>query len=115
MRSSPVKQRLIDEGRLLADGTNPFVQSVEHGQQGHGELLIRYNWKDPEARKAQIELGIFANQTAIEGYYGVPGHVCGDMQHDQFGPNTTRYHTWLRRIKKTFDPIAAQSVMFVLG
>ncbi len=104
LQSSPVKQRLIDEGRLLDDGTNPFVQSVEHGQQGHGELLIRYDWRDPEARKAQGELGMFANQTAIEGHYGVPGHVLGDGQHDQYGPHTSDYHLWLRKIKKTFDP-----------
>jgi hypothetical protein len=107
LRSSPVKQRLIDQGRLLADGTNPFVQSVEHGQQGHGELLIRYNPNDPEARSAQIELGMFANQTAIEGHYGVPGHAFGDMAHDTYGPHTSNYHLWLRKIKKTFDPNAA--------
>jgi len=107
LRSSPVKERLINEGRLLADGTDPFIQSVEHGHAGHAELLIRFNRKDPEVGKAQAEIGMFANKTAIEGHYGVPGHVWGDATHDQYGPHTSNYHLWLRKIKKTFDPNAA--------
>lgn len=107
LRSSPVKQRLINEGRLLADGTDPFVQLVEHGHQGHAELLVRFNKKDPEALKAPAEIVAFANKTAIEGHYGVPGHVWGDAVHDQYGPHTSNYHLWLRKIKKTFDPNAA--------
>jgi hypothetical protein len=34
----------------------------------------------------------------------VPGHVFGDAAHDLYGPPCSNYHTWLRRIKKTFDP-----------
>jgi glycolate oxidase len=107
LSSSPLKQRLINEGRLHADGTDPFVQSVEHGHAGHAELLIRFNKQDPEALKAAAEVGAFANKTAIEGHFGVPGHVWGDAVHDQYGPHTSNYHLWLRKIKKTFDPNAA--------
>jgi glycolate oxidase len=107
LRSSPLKQRLINEGRLLADGTDPFVQSVEHGHAGHAELLIRFNKKDPEAQKAPAEVGMFANKTAIEGHFGVPGHAWGDAAHDQYGPHTSNYHLWLRKFKKAFDPNAA--------
>ena len=107
LRSSPLKQRLIDEGRLLADGTDPFVQSVEHGHAGHAELLIRFNKKDPEALKAPAEVGMFANKIAVEGHFGVPGHAWGDAAHDQYGPHTSNYHLWLRKIKKTYDPNAA--------
>jgi glycolate oxidase len=107
LRSSPLKQRLIDEGRLLADGTDPFVQSVEHGHAGHAELLIRFNKKDPEAMKAPAEVATFANKIAVEAHFGVPGHAWGDAAHDQYGPHTSNYHLWLRKIKKTFDPNAA--------
>jgi len=107
LRSSPLKQRLIDEGRLLADGTDPFVQSVEHGHAGHAELLIRFNKKDPEAIKAPAEVAMFANKIAVEAHFGVPGHAWGDAAHDQYGPHTSNYHLWLRKIKKTFDPNAA--------
>jgi glycolate oxidase len=107
MQSSGLKRRLINEGKLLDDGTDPFVQSVEHGHAGHAELLIRFSKKDPEAMKAPLEVMMFANKVAIEGRFGVPGHAWGDPVHDQYGPHTSNYHLWLRKIKKTFDPNAA--------
>jgi glycolate oxidase len=107
LQSSPVKQRYINEGRLLSDGTDPFVQSVEHGHAGHAELLIRFNKQDPQSLEVAGEIAKFANETAIEGHFGVPGHVWGDAVHDQYGPHTLNYHKWLRKIKKTFDPNAA--------
>jgi hypothetical protein len=48
-----------------------------------------------------------ANKTAIKGHYGVPAHVWSDAIHDMYGPHTSNYTKWLRRIKKTFDPNAA--------
>ncbi len=114
LRSSPLKQRLINEGRLHADGTDPFVQSVEHGHAGHAELLIRFNKQDPESMKAVAEVVMFANKTAIEGHFGVPGHVWGNAAHDQYGPHTSNYHLWLRKIKKTFDPnTASESTNYI--
>jgi glycolate oxidase len=107
MESSPVKERHIKQGSLLADGTDPFVQLLENGHCGHGELLLRFNPNDPNGMKAQGEIGAFANKTAIEGHFGVPHHVWSDAVHDMYGPHTSNYHFWLRRIKKTFDPNAA--------
>jgi glycolate oxidase len=107
LRSSPVKQRYINEGKLLADGTDPFVQLVEHGHAGHAELLVRFNKQSPESLKVAGEIAQFANKTAIEGHFGVPGHAWGDAAHDQYGPHTSDYHKWLRKIKKTFDPNGA--------
>src|SRR4030042_2061407 len=74
LRSSPFKQQLINEGRLLAEGEDPFVQSVEPGHAGHAELLIRFNRKDPKAASAPAEVAMFANKTAVEGRFAVPGH-----------------------------------------
>ena len=107
LKSSPLKDQLIKENRLLDDGSDPFVQISEHGHCGHGEMLLRYNPNYPEAVKALGEVKAFADKTAIEGHFGVPGHVLGTASHDEFGPRTSDYHVWLKKIKKTFDPNAA--------
>jgi hypothetical protein len=106
-RASKIKQSYIDKGLLHADGTDPFVQSIEHGHQGHGELLIRYDPNNPESAMAAREIFMAANQTAVEGKFGVPHHVWSDEIHDMYGPYATNYTRWLRKIKKAFDPNAA--------
>ncbi len=72
---------------------------------GHAELLIRPN-KDTEGLKTAGEVAAFANKTAIEGHFGMPGHAWGDAAHDRYGPHASNYHLWLRKIKKTYDPNA---------
>jgi glycolate oxidase len=106
-RASKLKQRLIDKGLLHDDGTDPFVQSIEHGHQGHGELLIRYNPNIPESALAARQIFDTANKTAVAGKFGVPHHVWSDAVHDLYGPSACNYTKWLRKIKKTFDPNAA--------
>jgi glycolate oxidase len=106
-KSSEIKQGYIDKGLLHADGTHPFVQSIEHGHQGHGELLVRYFPNNPESAKAGMELFMAANKIAVEGCFGVPAHVWSDAIHDMYGPYACNYTKWLRKIKKTFDPNAA--------
>lgn len=98
-----VKQTLIDDGLIMDDGHPPFTQMIEHSHGGHGELLIRYypneeNWAG---------LGKFmqeSNKIAINGHFGVPGHVFQDANHDLYGPHVMNYHKWLRMFKKAFDP-----------
>jgi glycolate oxidase len=106
-RASGIKQNFINKGLLYGDGTDPFVQSIEHGHQGHGELLIRYFPNIPESAQASFEVFMTANRTAVEGRFGVPHHVWSDDIHDMYGPETSNYTKWLRKIKKTFDPNAA--------
>jgi glycolate oxidase len=103
VESGPLKQKYIDQGVFLDDGTGPFVQSIEHGHCGHGELLLRYNPNNPAAGEATGAVIGFANKTAIEGHFGVPGHCLG-VAHEEFGPHTSNYHLWLKKIKNTFDP-----------
>ena len=105
-RAAGIKQDFINKGLLHADGTDPFVQSIEHGHQGHGELLIRYFPSNPESAQASFEVFMEANRTAVEGHFGVPHHVWSDDIHDMYGLDTTNYTRWLRKIKKTFDPNA---------
>jgi len=85
----------------------PFVQLIEHGHCGHGELLIRYFPSNSESVKASFDVFMAANKTAVEGHFGVPHHVWSDAIHDMYGPYTSNYTGWLRKIKKTFDPNAA--------
>ena len=106
-RSSEIKQSYIDKGLLHDDGTHPFVQSVEHGHQGHGELLVRYFPNNPASAKAGFELFMAANEIAVKGNFGVPAHVWSDAIHDMYGPHACDYTRWLRRLKKAFDPNGA--------
>jgi glycolate oxidase len=100
------KSELIKQGLIYADSTIPFTTSIEHGQFGHSEVLIRYT-PNPETSKALREYVGKANQVAVNGHFGLPHHVFGDAIHDFFGPHMSNYHLWLRKIKKTFDPNGA--------
>ncbi len=108
LHSAYLKEDLVKKGLLLDDACYPFVQSIEHGHTGHGEILIRYTPASPDhIERVQGTLDREANKTAIEGCFGVPQHVWSDKLHDMYGPHTRNYHNWLRKIKKTFDPNAA--------
>jgi glycolate oxidase len=97
------KDDLIKRGLVYNDGSSPFTQCIEHGHTGHGELLIRYS-PNPATWDGLMEFMGKANDIAIKGHFGVPGHVFGDMQHDVYGPHVSNYHVMLRKIKQTFDP-----------
>jgi glycolate oxidase len=103
-QGSKVKEGFIQKGLLFADGTDPFVQLIEHGHCGHGELLIRYVPSSPAAVQASLEVFMAANRTAVEGHYGVPHHVWSDEIIDMYAPDTSNYAGWLRKLKKEFDP-----------
>jgi hypothetical protein len=103
-QGSKVKEDCINNDLLYADGTDPFVQLIEHGHCGHGELLIRYVPSNPAAVQASFEVFMAANRTAVEKHFGVPHHVWSDDICDMYGPTTSNYTKWLRCIKKTFDP-----------
>ena len=105
LHTSDLKQDLINKGLIMDDGIYPFIQSIEHGHTGHGEILIRYAPSSPEhTANVQGMLNREANKTAIEGRFGVPHHVWSDTLHDMYGPHTSNYHLLLRKIKKNFDP-----------
>jgi hypothetical protein len=42
----------------------------------------------------------------VEGHFGT-GYAAGDESHDYFGPHTSNYHVWMRKVKKAFDPNSA--------
>jgi len=105
LHTSDLKQDLIDRKLIMDDGIYPFIQSIEHGHAGHGEILIRYNPAGPDhIRNVQGMLTREANRTAIQGRFGVPHHTYSDALHDMYGPEACNYHLLLRKIKKNFDP-----------
>ncbi len=105
LHTSGVKQDLIKSGLSLDESIYPFIQSIEHGHTGHGEILIRYAPTGPDSIPCVLgRLHGEANKRAIEGSFGVPHHVWSDEIHDMYGPKANNYHLWLRKIKKAFDP-----------
>jgi glycolate dehydrogenase FAD-linked subunit len=97
------KKDLIDRGLVYPDNTDPFITSLEQGQLTHSEVLLRWT-PSPEVAEATMEYVGKANFNAVNGHYGLPHHLFNDFQHDFFGPHTSNYTHWLRKIKKSFDP-----------
>jgi glycolate oxidase len=102
--SAKTMEDFIKKERLLAVGTVSFVQTIENGHHAHAELLTRYFPNNPELAEGGRDFNMEANRTAIKGHFGVPHHVWSDAVHDMYGPHTSNYTKWLRKIKKTFDP-----------
>jgi hypothetical protein len=74
---------------------------------------VPFNPNNPAAGPATGAVIGFANKTAIEGHFGVPGHCLG-VAHEEFGPYASNYHLWLKKIKNTFDPnLVSESTHYV--
>jgi glycolate dehydrogenase FAD-linked subunit len=97
------KKDLIERGLVFRDNIDPFITSLEQGQLTHSEVLLRWT-PAPDVAAATMEYVGKANANAVNGHYGLPHHLFNDFQHDFFGPHTSNYTYWLRRIKKSFDP-----------
>lgn len=97
------KADLIERGLIYNDSTLPFLTSIEHGHFGHSEVLLRYT-PGPAMPDALMGYVGKANAHAMNGHYGLPHHVFGDGQHSFFGPSTSDYPKWMRKVKKSFDP-----------
>jgi glycolate oxidase len=104
---SKVKARLIADGSLYDDGISPFIQSIEHGHTGHGEVLARISIRVKNPMDVGRIINKESNQISINEFFGVPQHVWSDALHDMYGPQASNYHILLRKIKKAFDPNAA--------
>ena len=102
------KKEMIKQGLIFNDnGVNPDwdlnVWPFEDGHLGFIELHFRFG-RYPETLKAIEEMWNLTFKTAIEEPISVTPNVNGDRLNDMFGPSTCNYNTWLRRIKKVFDP-----------
>jgi glycolate oxidase len=104
----PVKADYINKGYVVSQSPYPPVaQLMEHGHGGHCELLIQgINSSSEEARTEIDKFKQITLKTLVEGHFGT-GYAAGDEAHNFFGPYTSNYHIWMRKIKTTFDPNAA--------
>ncbi len=102
-----IKADLIRKGLIIDDGAVPFGQPVEHMHYGHSELLNRFDIRDPGTQEAMGQAIAQTINVALKGKYGILNSVSGDELHSQFGPLTSNYHLWLRKLKKAFDPKGA--------
>ncbi len=101
-----LKADLIKKGVVLKETTDPFCQPIEHSHLGHGEMLTRFSAHLTDVNEYRARLYGESNKMAIKGHYSMPQQVWNDESHDWYGPYTSNYHLWLRKIKKTFDPKA---------
>jgi glycolate oxidase len=97
------KKDLIERGLVYPDSTDPFITSLEHGQLTHAEALLRWT-PGPDVMAGALEYVGEANASTVNEHHGLPHHLFSDGMHDYFGPHSTNYTYWLRKIKKSFDP-----------
>ena len=113
---APIKADYIKKGYLVEQSPHPPVmQIMENGHGGHCELLVQ--GIDTGSTEGVNEIGKFNDiiqKTLVEGHFGT-GYAMGDAEHDYFGPHTSNYHLWMRKVKKTFDPNAASDENFYIS
>ncbi|MGI5940425.1 MAG: FAD-binding oxidoreductase [Thermoleophilia bacterium] len=110
MRHPEIKKGLIADGMVLDESTDPFLTQLEVGQFSHSEALL--HWRPPKPgpdvdKQVEAIIGqnaMVMNLYALEQCLGLPNMAWGDKSHDLFGPHMCGYHTWMRRIKRAFDP-----------
>lgn len=79
------------------------VWPFENGHLGYIEIHFRFA-RNPDTMAAIENMWNETFKAAIEEPVGVTPNVYGDRLNDMFGPQTSNYHIWLRKIKKAFDP-----------
>jgi glycolate oxidase len=101
---APFKADYIKKGYIVPQSADPPVmQLMENGHGGHCELLIQGIHSTPEIMNEIGKFGDLMAKTLVEGHFGT-GYAAGDASHDYFGPHTSNYHVWMRKVKKAFDP-----------
>jgi glycolate oxidase len=100
----PFKEEMIRKGLVFDDGSEAFIQSFEHGHFGHAELLVRYSFDNAGTAQAMGQFMQDTTMVALNKFFGVPHQVFGNDGNNEFGPHSSNYQHWLRKIKHTFDP-----------
>ncbi|MEW6663680.1 MAG: FAD-binding oxidoreductase [Thermodesulfobacteriota bacterium] len=113
-----LKDELIEKG-LIFDGDRGLVDlmvwPMEHGHRGLAEVIGRY-FPNPETMSGIEDLREECRKVALNEHAGGPYGVSGDELQDRFGPHYSNYHTWLREMKKAFDPNGvAESTFYISG
>jgi glycolate oxidase len=110
-----LKKKYVEKDLFLDDGIdNGWVLLYEHGHMGHGEELYLLDPTDPDFRQSTLEYLQETWKASLDKALGHPQTIRGDMGHDLFGPRTSNYHLWARKIKKAFDPNEASEASFYI-
>jgi glycolate oxidase len=113
--AAKLKKKYVEKGLFLDDGVdNAWCLIYEHGHMGHGEELFLLDPTNPDMGKIMREFIQETWQAALEKSLGHHQSVRGDMGHDLFGPRTSNYHLWARKVKKAFDPNDASEASFYI-
>ena len=112
----PVKEKYAKKGNLLDDGDCCPIHPLEDAYYFHMETPVRFDPCDPEAVKAGVELCDWSLKAGVEanlsiGLFDSNMGYC-DQVHDLAGPRSLNYHTWLRKLKKAFDPNLVSEAAF---
>jgi glycolate oxidase len=105
--AAELKQRFIDEGKLIDDLADNAWGGIYEGSTcfGHQEELYMYNPRSPEQMESASEYlaGTFI-ETVNHNLGPGLGFALGSIGAELFGPIIGEYHHRLREVKQAFDP-----------
>ncbi len=103
--NKPIKQKYIDK-KVIGDdrGEGMWITGYEGGHMAHMEIPTIYEPSDPKSCQGYADYLDECNEADIKHSLGIPFFIVGDRIHDYFGPSTSNYQNWLRKIKKALDP-----------
>jgi len=102
-----IKEKYAKKGVLLDDGDPTWVTLLED-MGGHMETPVRYNPNNPVSTKGALEFLEETGRELVNQKLGISefegGLRRGAVVHEEAGPKCLNYHTWMKKIKKAFDP-----------
>jgi glycolate oxidase len=105
--AAELKQRFIDEGKLIDDLADNAWGGIYEGSTcfGHQEELYMYNPRSPQQMESASEYlaGTFI-ETVNHNLGPGLGFALGSIGAELFGPIIGEYHHRLREVKQAFDP-----------
>lgn len=103
-----LKDKYIQKGVIMDDGgDNSATLVFDQGHLSYTEMLVMYDHHDNESAEGAFEYLGESNKVCLEKKLGPPIFQIsqvGKGKHSLFGPACFNYDTWLRKIKREFDP-----------
>lgn len=103
-----IKNKYAKAGVILDDGDSTWVTLLEDSLGGHMEMPVRYDPADPVACDGAVKHLVESTDGIVNWKLGIGefegGYFSGAAIHDKTGPKCLNYHTWMKKIKKAFDP-----------
>lgn len=101
----PLKKKYIKREQIVNDfGEAVWSTSIERGHMYNIEAMALYDQCDKHSITGVAGYCMESNELDLHKHLGIPLFVEGDELHDQFGPECSNYHEWLRKVKQILDP-----------